>query len=80
MVFNGDNDSLPILVRGPQLTLQLSIKGDVFDVSAGRMHYRKGSPYHNLAGRDASRAFVTGCFTTHLTHDLRGLTLSLIHI
>ncbi|WFD49174.1 hypothetical protein GLX27_003852 [Malassezia furfur] len=65
MVFNGDNDSLPIL---------LSIKGDVFDVSAGRMHYRKGSPYHNLAGRDASRAFVTGCFTTHLTHDLRGLT------
>ena len=26
------------------------------------------------AGRDASRAFVTGCFDTHLTHDLRGLS------
>lgn len=26
------------------------------------------------AGRDASRAFVTGCFETHLTHDLRGLS------
>lgn len=26
------------------------------------------------AGRDASRAFITGCFETHLTHDLRGLS------
>jgi hypothetical protein len=26
------------------------------------------------AGRDASRAFVTGCFQTHQTHDLRGLS------
>lgn len=27
------------------------------------------------AGKDASRAFVTGCFQPHhLTHDLRGLT------
>jgi hypothetical protein len=26
------------------------------------------------AGRDASRAFITGCFQTHLTHDLRGLS------
>ena len=24
-------------------------------------------------GADASRAFVTGCFKTHLTHDIRGL-------
>jgi len=24
------------------------------------------------AGRDASRSYVTGCFETHLTHDLRG--------
>ncbi|WFD00573.1 hypothetical protein MYAM1_003324 [Malassezia yamatoensis] len=54
--------------------IPLSIKGDVFDVSAGRLHYAQGSPYHNLAGRDASRAFTTGCFETHLTHDLRGLS------
>jgi hypothetical protein len=26
------------------------------------------------AGRDASRSFITGCFETHLTHDLRGLS------
>lgn len=26
------------------------------------------------AGRDAARAFTTGCFETHLTHDLRGLS------
>lgn len=70
--FNGDDTSRPILVRA-RLT-QLSIKGDVFDVSAGRIHYGKGSPYHNLVGRDASRAFITGCFTTHLTHDLRGMS------
>ena len=25
------------------------------------------------AGRDAARAFGTGCFATHHTHDLRGL-------
>ncbi len=24
--------------------------------------------------QDASRSFITGCFKTHLTHDLRGLT------
>lgn len=55
----------------PLLT-QLAIKGDVFDVSAGRIHYSIGSPYHFFAGRDASRAYVTGCFSTHLTHDVRG--------
>lgn len=26
------------------------------------------------AGRDASRSFITGCFQTHLTHDLRGIS------
>ena len=30
--------------------------------------------YNYRAGRDASRAFITGCFQTHLTHDLRGLS------
>lgn len=27
-----------------------------------------------FAGRESARAFVTGCFKTHLTHDLRGLS------
>eukprot|EP00158_Paraphelidium_tribonemae_P000940 Partr_v1_DN23734_c0_g1_i1_m52960 putative cytochrome b5 domain containing 2 len=52
----------------------ISINGHVFDVTAGRGHYKKGSGYGVFVGRDASRAFITGCFQTHLTHDLRGLT------
>ena len=28
----------------------------------------------NRAGRDAARAFATGCFQTHQTHDIRGLS------
>ncbi len=27
-----------------------------------------------LEGVDATRAYITGCFQTHLTHDLRGLS------
>ena len=26
------------------------------------------------AGKDAARAFATGCFATHQTHDTRGLS------
>ncbi|WWC90157.1 uncharacterized protein L201_005090 [Kwoniella dendrophila CBS 6074] len=52
----------------------LAIDGTVFDVSANRRIYGKGGSYNMMAGRDASRAFTTGCFETHLTHDTRGLT------
>lgn len=63
--YNGDSGEGPVY---------LAIKGDVFDVTPGRCNYGSGGPYHFFAGRDASRAYVTGCFDTHLTHDLRGLT------
>ena len=46
----------------------------MFDVTPGRHNYGEGGAYHFFAGRDASRAFVTGCFDTHLTHDTRGFT------
>lgn len=35
--------------------------------------YGPGGGYSFFAGRDAARAFVSGCFDTDLTHDLRGL-------
>jgi hypothetical protein len=47
----------------------------VFDVSKGRRFYGPDATYHVFAGKDASRAFATGCFApSHQTDDLRGLT------
>lgn len=47
--------------------------GDVYDVSANRRVYGPGGGYGFFAGKDAARAFVTGCFKDDLTHDVRGL-------
>ncbi|GAA6002334.1 hypothetical protein JCM10207_001069 [Rhodosporidiobolus poonsookiae] len=59
----------------PKYPLYVAIDGDVFDVSDGGMRsYGPGGAYHVFAGRDAARAYVTGCFQTHLTHDIRGFT------
>ncbi|KAI5454390.1 hypothetical protein NCC49_004444 [Naganishia albida] len=54
--------------------IYLGVDGDVYDVTASRRIYGPLGPYNAFAGRDASRAFITGCFQTHLTHDLRGLS------
>ncbi|KAF7301593.1 Sterol metabolism-related protein [Mycena indigotica] len=51
----------------------LAIDGDVYDVSKGKA-YQPGGSYHFMTGIDAARAFGTGCFETHRTHDLRGLS------
>ncbi|KAK0584065.1 hypothetical protein LWI29_007060 [Acer saccharum] len=65
---NGTDDSIPIL---------LGILGSVFDVTKGKSHYGKGGGYNHFAGRDASRAFVSGNFTGDgLTDSLRGLSSS----
>ncbi|CAO1629401.1 unnamed protein product [Parajaminaea phylloscopi] len=64
-LYNGRDESRPVY---------LSILGNVYDVTAGGPTYRPGGSYWFFAGKDASRAFVTGCFKTHLTHDLRGLS------
>ncbi|KAF9468854.1 cytochrome b5-like heme/steroid binding domain-containing protein [Collybia nuda] len=52
--------------------IYLAIDSDVYDVSSGKA-YQPGGSYHILAGVDAARAFGTGCFKTHRTHDTRGM-------
>jgi hypothetical protein len=53
--------------------LEADGSGDVYDVSANRRMYGPGGGYGFFSGRDAARAFVTGCFKEDLTHDVRGL-------
>jgi predicted heme/steroid binding protein len=39
----------------PKLPIYLALDGYVYDVSKGREFYKVGGPYHDLAGRDASK-------------------------
>jgi predicted heme/steroid binding protein len=61
--YDGSDETKPIY---------LAINGTIFDVSAGRHTYGPGGSYSVFAGRDATRAFVTGCFLEDRTADLRG--------
>ncbi|XP_014277717.1 neuferricin [Halyomorpha halys] len=57
--------------------IYLSILGKVFDVSKGKKYYGVGKTYHGFAGRDASKAFVTGNFTEEgLIDDISDLKLN----
>lgn len=62
-LYDGSDETKPIY---------LAINGTIFDVSAGRNTYGPGGSYSVFAGRDATRAFVTGCFLEDRTSDLRG--------
>ncbi|KAA8911620.1 hypothetical protein FN846DRAFT_773871 [Sphaerosporella brunnea] len=57
----------------PTRPIYVAINGSVFDVSANPAMYGPGGGYHFFAGRDAARAYVSGCFAEDLTWDLRGL-------
>ncbi|KAJ5991788.1 Cytochrome b5 [Penicillium sp. IBT 35674x] len=63
-LYDGSDESLPIY---------LAVNGSIFDVSANPGMYGPGGGYHFFAGRDATRAFVTGCFSDDLTPDLSGV-------
>lgn len=63
-LYNGTDPSLPIY---------LAINGTIFDVSASPAFYGPGGSYHFFAGKDGTRAFVTGCFREDLTPDMRGV-------
>ncbi|PKY09220.1 heme/steroid binding domain protein [Aspergillus campestris IBT 28561] len=63
-LYNGTDTTLP---------LYIAVNGSIFDVSANRMVYGPGGNYNFFAGRDATRAFVTGCFQEDLTPDLEGV-------
>ncbi|XP_057525584.1 membrane-associated progesterone-binding protein 4 [Amaranthus tricolor] len=67
-LYNGTDEQLPIF---------LGILGSVYDVTKGKSHYGVGGAYNHFAGRDASRAFVSGNFTgIGLTDTLHGLSSS----
>jgi len=62
--FNGEDPSKPIYV---------GLNGSIYDVSASPQTYGPGGSYAFFAGKDAARAYLTGCFKDDLTPDLRGV-------
>ncbi|OJD19605.1 hypothetical protein AJ78_00462 [Emergomyces pasteurianus Ep9510] len=70
-LYNGTDLSLPIYV---------AVNGTIFDVSTNPRIYGKGGGYNTLAGVDATRAYVTGCFEEDRTTDIRGVELMYIPI
>lgn len=69
--FDGRNDSLPIY---------LALNGTIYDITAGagRRIYGPGGPYNFFAGRDATRAYITGCFKEDAVADYRGVEWTFI--
>ncbi|KAJ1459035.1 cytochrome b5-like heme/steroid binding domain-containing protein [Pelagophyceae sp. CCMP2097] len=53
----------------------ISIRGRVYDVSAGASFYGPGKSYHGFVGKDATRAFAKGCTAPRcLLSSMEGLT------
>lgn len=59
----------------PNKPLLMAIKGQIYDVSRGRMFYGPGGPYAMFAGRDATRALALMSFDANdLTGETDGLS------
>jgi len=55
--------------------LFLAVRGRIYDVTAGAPFYGPGRSYHKLVGKDATRAFCTGCLEPEcLISSVDGLT------
>lgn len=73
-VFTSDQLSLFDGSR-PSKGVYLALLGRVYNVEQGRKHYAPGGGYHFFAGKDATRAFVTGDFSdAGLVDDVTGLS------
>ncbi|KAJ4346170.1 hypothetical protein N0V95_005634 [Ascochyta clinopodiicola] len=57
----------------PTKPIYLALNGTIYDVSSSPHTYGPGGSYHFFAGRDAARAFLTGCFAEDAVPDLRGV-------
>ena len=57
----------------PKKPIYLALNGTIYDVSISPTTYGPGGSYHFFAGRDAARAFLTGCFAEDSVPDLRGV-------
>jgi len=62
----------------PKTPIYVAVNGTIYDVTNGRNFYGPGGSYHFFAGADATRAFVTSCFDTDITPDIRGTELMYI--
>ncbi|XP_021735868.1 probable steroid-binding protein 3 [Chenopodium quinoa] len=65
----------------PKRPLLMAIKGNIYDVSKGRIFYGPGGSYAMFAGRDATRALALMSFDPQdLTGDIDGLSESEIDV
>ncbi|KAL6901993.1 hypothetical protein ACP4OV_004869 [Aristida adscensionis] len=61
--------------KDPAKQILIAIRGQVYDVSRGRLFYGPQGPYSLFAGRDATRALALMSFDPNdLTGDLEGLS------
>jgi len=68
-------DGRPLPNSDERAPLYLSIHNRIYDVTSGKAFYGPGRSYHALVGKDASRAFCTGCLEPEcLISSLHGLT------